>query len=278
MRYFRDRYYFKDKVSIVTGGASGIGRALVKALAEKGAKVVIADINYEAADDLATELCALGYSAKAVGVDVTNRKSINRVIQRVVERYGRLDLMVNNAGIVVISELEDTLEEDWNNLIDVNLRGVVYGTELALKQMKLQGFGQILNTASSSGLSPTPMFAAYSSIKHAVVGLSTATRIEAASSGVKVNVLCPGVVDTPIIKNNTSHNLRRELLDKGTPFMMSPERVAKAALKGLVKNRAVIPVGLDSLIPYWANRYMPEWYSYILQKSMWLVRRRYRSV
>lgn len=265
--------YFKDKVAIVTGGASGIGEALVRALAERGARVVIADFNARAADTLATELCAMGYAASAQSVDVRVRKSVDGLVKSVAERYGRLDLMVNNAGIVVISELEDTLDEDWDHLIDVNLKGVVYGSRAAFKIMKRQGFGQILNTASSSALAPTPFFTAYSSVKHAVLGLTTALRVEGAGYRIKVSALCPGVVDTPVVTNHTSRGLRRARLINGTPFMLSPQRVAQAALKGLARNRGVIPVGLDSYLPYWANRYFPETYSRLMMVSMWAARR-----
>lgn len=265
--------YFKGKVAIVTGGASGIGEALVRAFAEQGAKVVIADFNARSADTLATELCAMGYAVAAQAVDVRVRKSVDALVTSVADRYGHLDIMVNNAGIVVISELEDTLDEDWDHLIDVNLKGVAYGCRAAIKVMKRQGFGQILNTASSSALAPTPLFTAYSSVKHAVLGLTTALRVEAAASRIKVSALCPGVVDTPVVKHHTSRGLRRARLINGTPFMLSPQRVAQAALKGMKRNRAVIPVGLDSYLPYWANRYFPETYSRLMMASMWLARR-----
>ena len=269
--------YFKDKVAIVTGGASGIGEALVKALAEKHAKVIIADVNLAAAETLATALCAKGHSVKALAMDVTNRKDIEQGVSKVVSKYGRLDIMINNAGIVIISEMEDTLDEDWDRLIDINLKGVAYGTQIACVQMRKQGFGQILNTASASGLGPTPLLAAYSSVKHAVVGLTSATRVEAASYGIKVNALCPGVVNTPVIKGSVSRGLVRSKVEEGTPLMLAPEKVARVALKGMEKNKGVIPVGLDSYLPYWANRIAPEAYSYLLQKSMGIIRKRLKA-
>ena len=265
--------YFSNKVAVVTGGASGIGEALVRELSLSGATVVIADINIGAAEILAKELSNDDAQVLALQMDVTDKQGVERILQGVVDNYGRLDIMINNAGIVVISEMEDTLEEDWDKLIDVNLKGVVFGMQAAYKIMKQQGQGQILNTASSSGLSPTPFFTAYSAVKHAVVGLSTATRVEATAHHIKVSALCPGVVNTPVATGrNTSRGMNVDVLAGGLPMMISPKRVAKAALKGLKKNKAIIPVGMDSYLPYWANRYAPGVYDFILARGVPLMR------
>lgn len=263
--------YFSNKVAVVTGGASGIGEALVRELAHQGAIVIIADININAARALVKELNVSEVSAAPL--DVTNQEQVTSLLSTVVETHGQLDIMVNNAGIVVISEMEDTLEEDWDKLIDVNLKGVIFGLQAAYKIMKQQGHGQILNTASSSGLSPTPLFTAYSAVKHAVVGLSTATRVEASAYNIKVNALCPGVVNTPVATGrNTSRGMNLDVLAGGLPMMLSPQRVATAALKGMRKNKAIIPVGMDSYLPYLANRYAPGVYDMILSRGVPLMR------
>ncbi len=265
--------YFSDKVAVVTGGASGIGEAIASELSLSGSIVVIADINIGEAQRIAEALSRAGGRVFALRMDVTDKASVQFVLDSVIKSYGQLDIMINNAGIVVISEMEDTLEEDWDRLIDINLKGVVFGMQAAYKIMKQQGGGQILNTSSSSGLSPTPLFTAYSSVKHAVVGLSTATRIEAAPHHIKVNALCPGVVNTPVATGrNTSRGMDLEILSGGLPMMLSPKRVAKAALKGMKKNKAIIPVGMDSYLPYWANRFVPGVYDFVLAKGVPLVR------
>jgi NAD(P)-dependent dehydrogenase (short-subunit alcohol dehydrogenase family) len=269
--------YFTDKVCVVTGGASGIGEAMVRELAKEGAQIVVADINELAAKRVAESLRAKGIDAVSKRVDVTQRTQVDSLIDEVVSQYGRIDVMVNNAGVVVVSEMEDTLDEDWDRLVDVNVKGVAYGLRAAFRQMKKQGFGQILNTASASGLGPTPLFTAYSATKHAVVGLSTASRIEGAGFGIKISALCPGVVNTPVIKTNVSRGLDRDRVEKGTPTMMTPEACAKAALKGLRKNRAIIPVGIDGYVPYLANRFIPGLYSAVLERSYGLLRKQVKK-
>lgn len=269
--------YFTDKVCVVTGGGSGIGEAIVRALAKEGARLVVADINEIAAKRVSDSLRAKGVDACSKPVDVTKRVQVDALIDEVVNQYGRIDLMVNNAGIVVVSEMEDTLDEDWDRLVDVNVKGVAYGLRAAFQRMKKQGFGQILNTASSSGLAPTPLFTAYSATKHAVVGLSTASRIEGAAYGIKISALCPGVVNTPVIKNNVSRGLKRTEVEKGVPTMMSPETCARAALIGLRRNKAIIPVGLDGYIPYLANRFVPGLYSAVLERGYGIFRKRVKE-
>lgn len=269
--------YFTDKVCVVTGGASGIGEAMVRELASEGARIVVADINEISAKRVADSLRAKGIDATSKRVDVTQRAQVDALIDDTIAQHGRIDLMVNNAGIVVVSEMEDTLDEDWDRLVDVNVKGVAYGLRAAFQRMKKQGFGQILNTASSSGLAPTPLFTAYSATKHAVVGLSTASRIEGAAYGIKISALCPGVVNTPVIKTNVSRGLDRTQVEKGTPTMMSPETCAKAALNGLKKNKAIIPVGIDGYLPYIANRFVPGLYSAVLERSFGLLRKRVKK-
>lgn len=269
--------YFTDKVCVVTGAASGIGEAIVRELAREGARVVVADINELAAKRVVDSLRGKGCDAVSKRVDVTQRQQVDALVEEVVAQYGRIDLMVNNAGIVVVSEMEDTLDEDWDRLVDVNIKGVAYGLRAAFQRMKKQGFGQILNTASSSGLAPTPLFTAYSATKHAVVGLSTASRIEGAAYGIKISALCPGVVNTPVVKSNVSRGLDRNVVEKGTPTMMTPESCAKAALKGLKKNKAIIPVGIDGYLPYLANRFVPGIYSAVLERGFGLLRKRVKQ-
>jgi NAD(P)-dependent dehydrogenase (short-subunit alcohol dehydrogenase family) len=265
--------YFSDRIALVTGGASGIGEALVRGLAEQGARVIIADYNFVRAEQLATELCAHGHAASASMLDIRERQSIEYVIGQVVKRYKRLDIMVNNVGVLVVSEVADTEDSDWDRLIEVNLKGVFHGYRAALGQMRLQGFGQILNTASAAALAPMPYFGAYGAIKHAVLGMTTAARIEAAMYNIKVCALCPGVVDTPILSNHVSHGVDSDKLFRLIPFKQQPAQVARAALKGLKQNRAVITVGLSGQLPYWAYRWFPDTYCRLVSASHWATRR-----
>ena len=190
---------------MVTGGASGIGLALGRALVAAGAHVVLADIAGDDAHRRADELTATaatgggGGSATGRRLDVTDGDDVRRAVREVVARHGRLDLLVNNAGISLGGPTHELTAAHWDRIIDVNLRGVVNGVLAGYPQMVEQRHGQIVNTASGAGLVGLPFVAAYSATKHAVVGLSSALRPEAALHGVRVSALCPGAVETPIL-------------------------------------------------------------------------------
>jgi NAD(P)-dependent dehydrogenase (short-subunit alcohol dehydrogenase family) len=251
---------FRPRTSIVTGGASGIGKAIAAELVARGCHVVIADVDGEAASRAADELGAL---VSAAEVDVTDPLAVAVLVDTVVTTHGGLDVMVNNAGIAVGGLLEELDDRHWDRALDVNLRGVVNGTRAAYRVMQAQGSGHILNTASLAGLIPAPAMLPYTTTKHAVVGLSTALRAEAASQGVKVSVLCPAFVDTPLLDNVYAApdsidgpSVRRQvrLLQ---PRFLTAEAVAATAVRGLETNKAVIPVGWLAHLLWRTLRYAP---------------------
>jgi NAD(P)-dependent dehydrogenase (short-subunit alcohol dehydrogenase family) len=188
------------KIAIVTGGASGIGAALSLELVRAGDLVVLADVDAAGADTTAERLNAEGPgSAHFAQVDVTDAEAVASCVDHTVGAHGRLDLLVNNAGIGVGgSSLELDLAH-WDRAIDVNLRGVVHGTHAALKPMSKQGSGQIVNIASLAGLIPTAYLAPYVATKHAVVGMTLSMRSEFLDRGIGFTVVCPGYTDTPIL-------------------------------------------------------------------------------
>ncbi len=192
-------------MAIVTGAASGIGKALSRALVLRGATVVLADVD-EAGAKAAADDMAAGPPGRAsgVGLDVTDAEAVATLVERTADDHGHLDFMFNNAGIGIVGQVHELTLAHWNRAIDVNLRGVVHGVVAAYPVMIGQGSGHIVNTASLAGLLPSPMLTPYGMTKHGVVGLSTSLRMEAAVHGVRVSVVCPGVIDTP-------------LLDKGNP-------------------------------------------------------------
>ncbi|MGH3257025.1 MAG: SDR family oxidoreductase, partial [Streptosporangiaceae bacterium] len=188
------------RIAIITGAASGIGQALASALVVRGDTVVVADIDGGGAERVAGELAQRGPgTAQPAVVDVRDAGAVQALVDQTRDRHGRLDVMVNNAGIGVGGEAHDLLLAHWDRAIDVNLRGVVHGVQAAYLVMVEQGSGHIVNTASLAGLLPTPGMTPYAMTKHAVVGLSLSLRAEAAGYGVRVTVVCPGVVDTPIL-------------------------------------------------------------------------------
>jgi NAD(P)-dependent dehydrogenase (short-subunit alcohol dehydrogenase family) len=236
---------FTGKVAIVTGGASGIGRALGAALAEAGAVVTLADIDGEAAAGVAAEM---GGSTIGVALDVRDAEAVQALVDEVVELHGRIDLMVNNAGIVLGGPTEEATVAGWHQVVAVDLEGVMHGVLAAYPHMVRQGDGHIVNTASAAGLAPAALTPAYSAAKHGVVGLSSALRPEAARQGVRVTTLCPGSVDTPILDGQPVDGMPadatmltgREVMDLAKMKTISPDELAAAALKGIARNKAVV--------------------------------------
>lgn len=250
--------HFKDKVAIVTGGASGIGRALCEKLGQKGAVVIVADINTEEAQQVASAIIAAGGRAHAAHLDVSQADEVRNLIDKTASEHGRLDFMFNNAGIGVGGEVRDINLEHWRRVIDVNLLGVLYGTIAAYSLMVRQGFGHIVNTASLAGLIGYPTNIPYATTKYGVVGLSTSLRVEAADLGIKVSVVCPGYIQTNIWETSTILKANREDVLAQIPFkMMDAEKAARSILRGIVRNRAIIIFPFHARFLWWLNRLHP---------------------
>ncbi len=252
---------YEGAVAIVTGGASGIGKALGEELAKRGAEVVLADLQQEAAETVAEGIRANGGEATASLLDVTDADAVEALVRDTAERCGRLDYMFNNAGIAMNGKFRDFELEHWQRTVDINLMGVVHGTRAAQAQMDEQGFGHIVNTASFAGVFPWPTTIAYTTCKHAIVGLSTALRAELADTGVRVSVLCPGTILTPMIEQGASPErwvgtYSREKLEAffGSASGMAPDDFARKALDSVAKNRAVIVLPASYSALWWINR------------------------
>jgi NAD(P)-dependent dehydrogenase (short-subunit alcohol dehydrogenase family) len=256
---------FDGATAIVTGGASGIGRALAEELAKRGCEVVLADLQIELAEEVASEINVSGGKAKAVKLNVTDFPAMERLVQETVQRTGRLDYIFNNAGIVIGGSANLYGIEDWNQVIDVNLRGVINGIQAAYKIMIAQGFGHIVNTASVGGLVHGPGNIAYTMTKHAVVALSESLRIEAAQAGVRVSVICPGAVRTPILEGGGKYGKllvdippeqMRRMWERARP--MPPDLFAEKVLNSVAQNKAIIIVPSWWKVFWWINRLSPS--------------------
>ena len=259
---------FDGATAIVTGGASGIGRALAEELAKRGCDVVLADLQIELAEEVASEIHVAGGKAKAVKMDVTEFSAMERLVQETFKRAGRLDYIFNNAGIAIGGNVNHFGIEDWNQIIDVNLGGVINGVQAAYKVMMAQGFGHIVNTASLAGLMTAPGNVAYATTKHGIVGLSTSLRAEAAQTGVRVSVLCPGFVRTAILEGggkygkiliDMSPEQQRRMLEMIEKFKpMCPDVFAKKALNLIAKNKAIIVLPSRWKLFWWVHRLFPS--------------------
>lgn len=246
------------RVAIVTGGASGIGRALCEELARRGALVVAADIHAAGAQAVASAITASGGHAIAAPLDVTRAQDVQRLVEDTVQTHGRLDFMFNNAGIGVGGEVRDLSLDHWRKCIDINLWGVIYGTTAAYAAMLRQGSGHVVNTASAAGLVGEPGLAPYSVTKSAVVALSTALRAEAEAFGVKVSVVCPGFVDTAIYENAIGVKIDKdEFLSKLPVRLVSAATAARAIIRGVERNEAIIVFPFYIRLLWWLTRINP---------------------
>ncbi|HZC91700.1 MAG TPA: SDR family oxidoreductase [Mycobacterium sp.] len=235
------------KIAFITGGASGIGAALCAKLVDEGAEVWIADRQIGPAQELAQRLNSGAAKAHAIELDVRNYPSFEAAVAEAVQESGRIDYLFNNAGIGVGGEIDSYTLDDWNDVFDVNLRGVVHGIQAVYPIMIRQHSGHIVNTASMAGLVTSPGQGSYTATKHAVVAISKALRVEAERHGVQVSVLCPGAIRTPILamgKYGRYNGVSDEqLLKFWEPFRpMAPEKFAERALRAVLRGDAIVVV------------------------------------
>ena len=274
---------FAGAVAIITGGASGIGRALSEALGRRGASVVLADRQLTLAQEVATGIQERGGQASAVELDVTDSTAVDQLVRATVQTHGRLDYMFNNAGIAIGGEARLCQTGDWASVLNVNLHGVVNGVQAAYPVMLKQGYGHIVNTASMAGLLPMPMAVSYATAKHAVVGLSKSLRVEAAQHGVRVSALCPGVIRTPILRGGKyGKNLQPVPPEVQEKFMrqyrpMDPAVFAETVLDALARNRSIIIVPGWWRLLWWLSRLSPGLESYLVQRSYQAARKAMQS-
>ena len=220
----------KGKVAVITGAASGIGFATAKLLGGHGARIVFADIDAPAAEAAAREIAASGAEAIAVAVDVTNAEQVQRMLDAAVERFGRVEIVHNNAGVT--ERGEDLFAPDahhWEAVLEIDLRAVILGTQLAVQQLRRQGGGGVIvNTASMAGLVPTGASPVYAAAKAGVVHF-TRTLAPLAAEGIRVNAICPTYTDTPMVRAGGPQAI--EFAKQTVGGILQPEQVAEGVLE-----------------------------------------------
>ena len=266
---------YKNKTAFVTGGASGIGLSLCHSLASYGARVIIADINMDQAKRAASGICAEGFNASALELDVTNETAVSRAVRETIVLYGTLDFYFNNAGIGISADALDLTSNQWRKVFDVNLFGVLYGTMAAYAAMAKQKSGHIVNIASMAGFAPFSINVPYTASKYGVVGLTQALRHEAAGLGVRMTLVCPGIVRTSFYNAIEVVGTTRESFVSRLPRrLITPDRAAEIILKGVARNRAMIIFPFHAKALLWVSRFAPSVLNIINRKMV----REFRSL
>lgn len=223
-----------NKVVLITGAASGIGYEISVDFAKEGAKIVLTDINEEAVQQAADELKGQGFDCIGIKCNVTSEAEIKAAIDKTVETFGSLDVLINNAGMQHVSPIEEFPTEKYELLIKIMLVAPFVATKHAFPIMKKQGFGRIINMASINGLVGFAGKAAYNSAKHGVIGLTKVAALEGAEHGITVNAMCPGYVDTPLVRN--------QLGDLAKTRNVSLEKVLEEVIYPLVPQKRLLSV------------------------------------
>lgn len=250
---------FRDAVAIVTGGASGLGRALCEEMARRGAVVVVTDVDEAGARAVADGIAAAGGRASAAALDVSQADAFRRVVEETAAAHGRLDYLFNNAGFALVGQVQELSQEHWRKILDVNLGGVVHGVAAAYPIMIRQGSGHIINTASAAGLLGIPLSTPYATTKSAVVGLSQNLRAEAADLGVKVTALCPAYIQTRIFDAATYVTGSPAEALRLVPFKFLPvDEAVRRILRGVERNQGLIVLPFYARLLWWLTRLWPS--------------------
>ncbi|OGP57016.1 MAG: hypothetical protein A2V67_00475 [Deltaproteobacteria bacterium RBG_13_61_14] len=250
---------FKDKVALVTGAASGIGRALALNLAREGAHLVLTDVNAAGLQEVQEIIAGMNRRALLVKTDVSKPEEVRSLCQRAIQEMGGVDILCNVAGIGICAEIKDMDLNLWDRILGVNLYGPIYTIHFLLNHMIARRSGHIVNVASGDGLIALPTLGAYSATKFALVGLTETLRAETARFGIGVTAVCPGPVDTNIFNVAVYKNY-----DPQAPlnfilkhFSWTPERVARAIVKGIKRNRPLLDLSAMTWLGYRIKRFSP---------------------
>jgi len=252
------------KVAVVTGAGSGIGRAIAMALAERGADLSICDVDESGLEETAEAARQLGRSVLALRVDVADADAMAAFAERTRGELERVDVLVNNAGIGVAGPFVDVPLAAWELILGINLKGVVHGCHHFVPAMiAAANGGHVINIASSAGFVAAPGMSAYTATKYAVLGLSESLQIELAEHGIGVTAVCPGIINTPIVRSMHMYGERATEAQRARGVEgfarrnYTPERVAGNVLRAVQRNRVVAPISPEAWVFYYLKRLSP---------------------
>jgi NADP-dependent 3-hydroxy acid dehydrogenase YdfG len=267
---------YKDKTIVVAGGASGIGEHIVRQLSVFAGTLVVMDRNKKAGKALTEELAG---NVIFESVEMTDANAVKRILNRVNKKHGDIDYFFNTAGSFLGGEMRDTPVEDWYKITESNLSPIFNATSAVYEIMQKNGHGHIINTASSAGLFPVPVMSIYGATKHAVVGLTLGLRIEAKTLNIKVSVVCPTIVETPLYdtamydgvdKDQALHYL------KNRAKIQQPNKAARRIIESTSKNRAIIHTSFSTRLGWALYRLSPSLYITSSRRFINLYRRTWR--
>ncbi|APA00759.1 SDR family oxidoreductase [Flavobacterium commune] len=217
----------KNKVVVITGASSGLGEAAAKHLAELGATVVLGARRFNKIEKLAKDIQEVGGKSLAISVDVTNLEQVKKMVDTAVQQFGRVDVIINNAGIMPLSPMDRINVAEWNTMIDVNIKGVLNGIAAVLPYMKEQKSGQIINTSSVAGHKIFNGSAVYSATKYAVRALTEGLRMEVKQYNIRTTIVCPGAVKTELLEHITEADIQQANKDYVGEVGISPDSFAR---------------------------------------------------
>lgn len=253
---------FRDKIVLVTGAASGIGKATALGFAREGANLVVADVDEGGLERTAEEIRGVGRRALPVKTDVSRREEVEVLCRKALEEFGRVDVLMNNAGVGMACEIKDTDLSDWEWIVGINLWGPIFTLHYLLPHMVERKSGHVVNVASGAGLIGLPASGAYTTTKFGVVGLSEVLRTELERFHIGVTTVCPGVVRTPIFDRTKVKGFKQGITKmtdmKGNPFKgVTPEQAAKKILRAVKRNQAVLVFTAFATVLYNMKRVSP---------------------
>jgi short-subunit dehydrogenase len=267
---------FTGQVVVITGAAHGLGEATAKAFAARGAKLALCDIDSDGLREVRSMLVAHGAEVMTGMVDVTQASQFEQFSERVYEEFGQVDVLVNNAGVVLAGRMEDMTLEDWEWIIGINMWGVIHGTHFFYPRMLKHGSGHIVNISSAAGLTPLPILSAYSGTKSAVLSMTRVWRAEGAMHGVGFTAICPGVMNTNISKSvrictGTERKPPSSSQEKADRFLAhkryDPANVAETIVRAVEKNKSVVPLGFETHLVDLADRFSRRLVDFVLRIS-----------